>query len=468
MNKVRYSEKFYIPKNIADILDSLPLTKKHKDSACKFIKILITKSMRDSDLSMFEFTSMPYNYLSTIFSNNYKQNFLNLLIESEIIECNGYYSKTLKQPLKFRVSPKKWWESRFCKVVESWLEKEVVEVEEVSSCCNMSPFFSEAFESLGLQGYEVELKRGDKMFKKQDSIFEENAETLDFDKDKLFKTSLDNVRQVSKSSYKTDDEVTLKAIPIDTGSKVIHLKKEKAIEKASNEGKTLIQHKNKASIENLDEFIKKRKISKLYNDIILIQDLVDKKFRSSRNETNNRQDTNFTNMSGYLLDVVKDDNGLIEIDLCNSQIAISTLVMNLDTDDFRIYKELALNCQTYEYLQEKLNLSTRTEAKIVMFEVFFSSHKFKGESVTKMRKIFPTVMEWIDNYKKEKGDNQFAILLQKKESEIFIDNLYERLKNDYLIFSKHDSILCRKESEKEVREIIKTYFNEIGFNVMLR
>lgn len=464
MKKVRYSEKFYIPINIAEILDELPLTKKHKDSACKFIKILITKSIRDSDLSMFEFTSMPYNYLSTIFSNNYKQNFLNLLIKSGIIECNDYYSKTLKQPLKFRVSPKKWWESRFCEVVEGWLEEE----EEVGSCCNMSPFFSEAFESLGFKGYEIEVKRGDKTFKNQDPIFEENAETLDFDKDKLFKTSLDNVRQVSRKSYKTDEEVTLKAIPIDTGKKIIHIKKEKAIEKAISEGKTLIQHKSKASIDNIDEFVKKRKISKVYNDMILIQDLVDKKFRSSRNETNNRQDTNFTNMSGYLLKVVKDDNGLVEIDLCNSQIAISTLVIDLDTEDFKNYKELALNCQMYEYLQEHLNLNTRAEAKIVMFEVFFSSHKFRGGSVTKMRKLFPTVMDWIDTYKKERGDNQFAILLQRKESEIFIDNLYERLKHEYLVFNKHDSILCRSESENEVREIIKTYFDEIGFEVMIR
>ena len=86
-----------------------------------------------------------------------------------------------------------------------------------------------------------------------------------------------------------------------------------------------------------------------------------------------------------------------------------------------------------------------------------------------MREMFPSVMKYVDTFKKENGSNQFSISLQKKEAEIFIDNLYPKVRKRKLFcLTKHDSLIVRREDEAEVRQIIKEYFNEIGFKAHLK
>ena len=78
-------------------------------------------------------------------------------------------------------------------------------------------------------------------------------------------------------------------------------------------------------------------------------------------------------------------------------------------------------------------------------------------------------MKWVDEFKEKYGDNQFAIMLQKKEAEIFIDNLYVMIREeDIFCLTKHDSLIVKAEDEYKVRNIIEEYFKEINFKAVLR
>lgn len=150
------------------------------------------------------------------------------------------------------------------------------------------------------------------------------------------------------------------------------------------------------------------------------------------------------------------------------------------TRDIGLFIKLAKNGGLYEYIQSALNFEEgekgRKRAKGVMFLIFFSKHNYSCTAKREVNALFPTLVQMIDLFKKEKreenkkaledlgladdkkGDNQFAITLQKKESDVFIDFILRGLyKSSYKVLSKHDSILC-KQSDLEA---VKTYMMEV-------
>ena len=104
-----------------------------------------------------------------------------------------------------------------------------------------------------------------------------------------------------------------------------------------------------------------------------------------------------------------------------------------------------------------------------MFELFFSSHRYNPKRKAELRKYFPTVVGFIDEYKKEHGDNTFSIELQKQESVMFIDNIYQRIKTEGMFcLTKHDSVIVRRTDQMKAKQIIENYFQEIGFSGTLK
>ena len=72
-------------------------------------------------------------------------------------------------------------------------------------------------------------------------------------------------------------------------------------------------------------------------------------------------------------------------------------------------------------------------------------------------------------FKEKYGDNQFAIMLQKKEAEIFIDNLYVMIREeDIFCLTKHDSLIVKSCDEFKVRNIIEEYFKNVEFKATIR
>ncbi|MBL7781076.1 MAG: hypothetical protein JNM22_07655 [Saprospiraceae bacterium] len=127
--------------------------------------------------------------------------------------------------------------------------------------------------------------------------------------------------------------------------------------------------------------------------------------------------------------------------------------------DLQVFLTLAKSGKIYEFIKRKLGLQNVGAAKILAFEIFFASYRHNGEAKLQMMTIFPTLVKIIDAYKKAYGSNEFALLLQRRESNIFIDQIMPRLiEKGYSVLSKHDSILCiepeLKEVEAEMRSVL--------------
>src|SRR5690606_29763693 len=120
-------------------------------------------------------------------------------------------------------------------------------------------------------------------------------------------------------------------------------------------------------------------------------------------------------------------NDLVQLDLCNSQFAILShyLEDRLCTNDFKAFREQSYNGRLYEYVQEELTLKNREEAKKVTFELMFSKEDLNTERKERLKKLFPTVVNFVDTFKADNGYNNFSIMLQKIESDIFIDGLWK-------------------------------------------
>ena len=136
----------------------------------------------------------------------------------------------------------------------------------------------------------------------------------------------------------------------------------------------------------------------------------------------------------------------------------------LFTDDFRQFKEHSYDGTLYEYIMQELSLESRYEAKKMMFELMFSKEDYKSILKAKLKTLFPSVVEYVDNYKKENGYKNFSVSLQKKEAEIFIDGLWKQIKNKKIFCTpKHDCLIVKEKDADKVEKIIKEYFNKIGF-----
>ena len=127
--------------------------------------------------------------------------------------------------------------------------------------------------------------------------------------------------------------------------------------------------------------------------------------------------------------------------------------------DLRLFLELTKTGKIYDFIKDKLNMSTRAAAKTLAFEIFFAKHRYHGYAKRQLKTIFPTLIRIIDGYKKTNGDNQLAIMLQERESAIFIDRIMPRLMaKGYKVLSKHDSVLCLAvdvtEVEREMRMVL--------------
>lgn len=133
--------------------------------------------------------------------------------------------------------------------------------------------------------------------------------------------------------------------------------------------------------------------------------------------------------------------------------------------DIAQFIKVARNGKLYEFVQKELDLpkgsSGRKMAKIMLFEIFFSSHKNRSQMKKELIKILPTFVEMIDGYKKNKGDGQFSIFLQQRESEIFIDRILMTVMKQKLdVLTKHDSVLCPLDQKDAVLKIIKEILDE--------
>lgn len=435
-----------LPIQMVQDIQALGLSKANYNSALRLADLIKSKSFRNNK-TYDSGVQLPNTYLGKVFSNHFYE-WLTPLKEAGVIqlltdeEGRELYSKSLHIPKTYNINS-----TYFTNTSSTY-----------SLITYKSPAFEETEEYQAFQSYK--------------DMVSEDLENLTFNFEKLREIASKKINSITTDSYKTGTSITQEFFQVTIKKKKQHtywMTKENALRIAAEDNLTLIQDQKKFWIANLDEFVimKKNVFTDAYMGSI---DKIEKGYwYADRNSTNNRLDSNITNLCGDLTKEIIESNDLVQFDLANSQFAILSHILKqkeelATKEDFIKFKTLSEEGELYEYIQEVLGLKERKQAKIMLFELLFSSEKNKSDNKKKIAHLFPSVVKWIDDYKKENGYENFAIMLQLEESRMFIDDIYHALKDRELFcLTKHDSIIVKKENEEEVETFLKEYFDSINF-----
>lgn len=434
ITKTKTRNYISLPKSLVERVQGLNLTKTYYSQAIKFIGILQRDSFREhGDLS--SFTAKPNSFIIKTFGDRYIK-WMNPLLESQIVLRSEYYSKEKHTCFSYGINP-------IC--YQGDVEVEV------------------AYEDV------VKQKISSRLLSQK---FAEDFQKLSIDYDLLRKVVEDKVSSLNIDAFKTNSKIKEGVIRLQNSKgELFYIGVENALENALKQGKTLIQDKSKYIIENPDLFIERKKIAVRTSYLQSILEIEKGVHRANRNSTNNRLDTNLTNMCSALVKEICRQNNLAQIDLSNSQFTILSHILStkLETTDFKRFKELSVSGELYTHVADLLDLEDSKAGKNAMFEIMFSSWKNNSKSKTILKRNFPTVIAWIDKFKRVNGYKEFAIMLQRFESDLFIDKLLSNLhRKGLLVFTKHDSVICGIQDVETVKVEIENLFASLEMKYQIK
>ncbi len=406
----------------------------------KFVGILYRDAIADHwDLSAP--TPKPQNYLIKTFDDKYYK-WLNVLLEYNVVIRSTYYSPISHECYTYCVNP-------------------IYQTSILNPLDNSTTVLCKEkyINTLNTVVYKDVVKDETDESSMYRTWFIEDFNKLNINYESLEEIIINHINDLTIDEFIIHEELLPPSIKLSNeNNKGIYFNTKKALSNLKS-GEVLIKDGTFYKIVRPIEFIQKKKSTMLFYHRNSIERLRNNCFNVKRNCTNNRLDTNFTNLSSTILEAIRYQNNLVEIDLSNSQFTILSKILeeNLDTEDFKRFKNLSTDGKLYDFISEKLVLKNARNAKQIMFEVMFSSYRYTSNFKDKIKELFPSVVQWINNYKRLHGDNEFCIMLQKKESEIFIDNIFLKLKNQGLmVFSKHDSLMVKYEDLSIALDTIKS------------
>lgn len=335
--------------------------------------------------------------------------------------------------------------------------------------------------TLNLVEVEIELKSDPQQIKILDEdwsadFIKQEIFSLSVKEEKLLATAKKVVEDISIENFVLDENIKVDSFEVQNriNDKKYYTTLAKAIEFANANHCNVIQDKNKFIIAKVDSYLLTKQNNTWFRYATAIKKLSMGKVYANRNDTNNRLDHNLTSLAKPILKIIKEENDLVEIDLANSQFAILAYLMENDSDfisteDFEQFKLHAGSGNLYDYLANVLSV-TRKEAKMIMMQVAFSSHKSQSTEKSLFAKHFPTVAKYINEYKSGvKQSCEFSIHLQTIESRMFVDHFYNQLKrNGVWVITKHDSLLVKKDSIDEVMSYLSASAATLNFNCTFR
>lgn len=451
--KITRTSYISLPKKLVSDIQNLPLTKTQISHCIKFVGILY----RDSTEEFWDATiptPKPQTYLIKTFDDKYHQ-WLNILINTDIVNRSDYYSPSKHICYSYVVNPK--YQSNLIKSIQS---------KPFNVLCK-----EKYSEPLLTVGYKDIIKDVNPELVTYRNWFIKDIESLNIDYKLLYDIIETHLDTIEISNFLIDKEI----LPISIGikqdnGKVVYKNSKNALD-SLKKGEYLIKDKSNYKIVYPEQFLVKKKATMLMYYVNSIERLKNNCFNIKRNTTNNRLDTNLTNMASVLVDEICRQNNLGQIDLSNSQFSLLTHELNkdLDTSDFKLFKELTSNGNLYAYIANELGIKNNKNSKVLMFEIMFSNHRSNSVYKKKIKTLFPSVIGWIDQYKKEHGDEKFSVMLQLKESQLFIDRIYKRIKKAKLLcFSKHDSMIVRMENIDQVIQIMQAEFGKDNLSYRLK
>lgn len=430
-----------LPPSLVEDFEKIEFTKTERNYALKFIDNLMKRSYREYGM-IDGFVETPKNYFRKAFNSQYLS-WLNKLISSNIIISNNSYSNSI-----YNIYSKSY---------------------SINTTYTLTPIMWLTFEENPLKSvpYTFKIKSRTDIEKLNLERVVQDLSCIKVNRKSLMEIATKEIEKVVIENFKINEDVSRDAFNVNFGNnKKYWMTKEKAIEKSVELCKSLIQDDSKFYILDEYEFILRKKTAMLQSYQDGINKLFNKKYYGKRNSTNNRLDTNLTNMAKSLTNELCEENNLVQFDLCNSQFSILANILEdkIHSEDFKVFQEQSYNGTLYEYIMQELKIVDRYEAKKMMFELMFSKESLKSKLKAKLKSIFPAVVKAVDDYKEEYGYKAFSVMLQKRESDIFIDGLWAEMKKRKIFCTpKHDCLIVRKEDSERVESIISDYFKKIKF-----
>jgi hypothetical protein len=424
----------FIPTVLDEKLKEIASTKIELYKFYHFIYLLSSGFLQDENKNFFQFKPLSRSLLIKIFTTKYYK-VTRALKSNDVIECDDIMYKG--KCFKYRINPKYFTEKNMVKVKFSYKNR-----------IPLKDFIDNKLET---------------------KLFLDNCNILYIPFDKMYDILNQKLNTLSIENYKTNCQIDFEGLrTIRIFKNYSFIKRQMTLGEALKiceiEGKSLIQDKNRLYLMYEYDFLFEKKtyiewywqasIENLKEDITI---------RAKRDKTSKRLHTNFSTLPNELFSAICDENCLLEIDLRNAQPTFLSKLLKeqgLDSLDFLSFEQLTSRGKLYEFFAEQFNMS-RDESKLIMFEVFFTSHRYSSPYKDKFKEHFPTVSNWIYNYKKEFGKNALSIKLQSIESNLFIDQIYKPLLEKGIpVFTKHDSISCFLEDSVIVEQYIEKVFRE--------
>lgn len=445
---------------LRDDIQQLPLTKTQISHCYKFVGILYRDSIAEHWDATVP-TPKPQNYITKTFDDKYYK-WLNVLLDNDIVIRSGKPCEVIHKSYKYVVNPK--YVLNLSKSFVNLLVNQ--EPNPINVLCK-----EKYCKPLCTVAYKDIIKNETQEDYTHRKWFLDDINTLHIQYDLLHDIASKRIDELTIDEFKVDNEILPPSIKVNYGNGVKLFQNTDKVSSNLSNGKCLIKDDNTYKVVNPVQFLaeKKATMKMYYTDSI--ERLRNNSINVKRNTTNRRLDTNLTNMASILVDEICLQNGLVQIDLSNSQFVLLSNILkhHLNTDDYKHFKGLSVDGKLYTYIASKLGLKSPKNGKSLMFEVMFSSRRNSSVFKKKIKELFPSVVEWIDNYKKEHGDNEFSIMLQRIESELFIDKVLKRLKKlKYFCLTKHDSLIIKRGDYEAIMDNVKDEFSRIGLEYTLK
>jgi hypothetical protein len=420
-----------LPTQLFDDIEGLGLTNIQKNKAYHFIDYLMVQSDRKYGMP-YCFTSFSYGLFLEIFNSKYMK-FVRPLKELGIIDCDEVFSVDGNKPHNYRV------------------HKDYFTTDDTTTKVQVAYYSNKYDDSDGVITKSVDF-----------------IKSLYIPYDGLREALEQKLYDIAVAEYVTNHGIKEESIKVFDGERHYYIGKDKAIEKATKLGVEVFEDGGKYFLMDKSEY-KKMKLNHIKRSYqTVIENLRTGNIHVGRNRTNNRLDTNLTNMPSCLYNVIAEANNLMQVDAVNSQYAILADIMKNEGIESDFIKD-AQDGNLYENVEEKLNLKDRDAAKKGLMQVIFAPSFYGGGFKDGLKKLYPELIAFSDGYKEDKGHNQLAIMLQKFESGMYIDEISNELQqNGVECTSKHDSIICRASDVDVVLDTMKEKMMLNGFVCQLK
>lgn len=204
----------------------------------------------------------------------------------------------------------------------------------------------------------------------------------------------------------------------------------------------------------------------IYNRNIYSVDCINDKHIFYHFDDYGRMHTNYTILKSFIRKncLLIDGEETCEIDIPNSQPLFLTKIIDMDSNlvdqkELLLFKQLTISGTYYQYVMSQLGESNKKRVKEMTYKVLFGRNIATSKVDKNFKKMFPTIHQFIKNYKKENGDYRvLAYDLQKAESNLVFNTVIKKVMQFYpeiKLITIHDSIVIPRKYKEEVNQIFQ-------------